>query len=91
MAGISDLRTSVRRHLARIPQVALCGGQGLFAAGHKDLVGGLRLAALIGRDGPQGPAQARLGAIDAQRIGEVFAAEVFRLDSAGRAGRGCKT
>ncbi len=71
-AGIDHIHGLVTFYFAGIPEIAAVAFEGLFVAGHQDLIGGLFLAALARFDAPGHP---WLGLVQAERGFKVFASE----------------
>ena len=80
-APVAHVHRLRRGHLARVPQVALVGGQLLGRGSHQHLVGRLDEDA---RQPAQLPAQARNGGIDAFGVGQQLAAQPLKLHGGGR-------
>ena len=77
LAAIDHLRRLVGGHLAALPEVALVLLQPLGRGGHQHLVGRLPLGPLLGLDSP---AQPWLTGVDAQRVLEIFTAQILDPD-----------
>ena len=75
LALINGADGLVARGLAGVPKVALAPAEELLAAGDQQPVSRLPLPALTGLNDP---AQARRGFVNAERINQVFAAEICR-------------
>ena len=64
---------------ATVPQIASIFLEGLFAAGDQNLIGRLLLGPLVGFENP---AKTRLHHVDPQRILQIFAPKIHRLNGA---------
>ena len=73
LAPVDDVHASVGLHLAAVPEIGPARVELIGRGGNEDLVCGLFLAALIGRERPT---ESRLDDIDPQRVDQVFASQL---------------
>ena len=85
MSAVNRAKSVIAFNPAAVPEIALVAGKVAGGAGHKNLPGGLPFASDAGTDPPGQP---RRGFVDAQRIDQVFAAEVIGNQALGAGGLG---
>ena len=79
------MKGSVRLDPAGVPEGPLVLGQRDFRGGDEDLIGGLAQAPGLRPDGPERPAQPGCPGVDAEGVGQVFAAKSVRPEACPRA------